>query len=169
MSGFANELALFEFEAEKFGFLVEMGFKKTVDATSSGEIREVKYVSSKFIYTVGIHFGRDRNYSKFSRVNGDELPSPITVLEYFLPNYFEDRKSIESRTCDLDPIRKAISINAELCKSNSWIFTTDSWVDDESFLNAIAETNKWFWALGRPLSDRREYVEKLRSFRRNVD
>lgn len=150
---------LFRFEVEQYSFLVALGFLKTSKADL------VEFQSEKLIYTIGCQRWGESASSKLEDArNRKKLPSPLTVLQYFLVDYVGEWAISLKHFNHLTSLRASIAAIATLCNKNPWIFTSTEWAEDSDFLRAINETQKWFES-AIPLPSAGEVLAKLRSYR----
>ena len=158
---------LYEFELGAFEFLTTIGFVRETDASRTQSIRETRYRSDRFLFTIGVHLGRDENFRILRRcADACVVPDPIVPLQFFLRDFDAERIALELTLAEADSVKRALLTEAELCKLNPWVFTTDAWTTDLQFTSAVSAAREWMWqqptlrdAIGNM------FLAKLRSFR----
>jgi len=102
------------------------------------ESKDLKFVLWKNRYG-------DEPEEKFFAANLDvEFPSPYAALQYYLNDYLQVWRGIESEIEESDPQRRRILTECALLKKFSWVLSDPRWLRDEGFLLACAELRRWF-------------------------
>jgi hypothetical protein len=152
---------LFDFAVMQFSFLNQLGFRLSKDQ------RVATYSSPKFVWRIaGERYGDAPSMNLLDLSTARKLPSPLDALVFHLRDYEKERDEIEKMFSHYAPSRRGIAALAALCKRHPWVFTSDDWLKDETFLDAAKKTEEWAsGCLERgTLPSSSEVIAKLRSF-----
>jgi hypothetical protein len=151
--------SLFRFETERYLFLITLGFSR------HDRRDEVEFRSGKLTYRIGLQrWGEPAKSQLEDAQSGQELPSPLTALQYFLDDYDGEWARTSGQFKSETRLRASIATVAALCGKNPWIFTSTEWAREPGFAKAKEETEKWFRST-TPLPSAADVLNKLRSFR----
>lgn len=157
---------IYDFEVRCFNSLTELGFSKHRPRYVEQGFDEIEYVSENFIFTIGMHEGRDENYRRFKDAKTqNELIYPTTALHFFLPNYESERDEIAKSVSEEDAVKKAALVEVNLYKRYPWVLKSPEWVTHPDLVLAVNKANEWLWAQKDLLSAHADYGKVLLSFK----
>ncbi|MCG9060232.1 hypothetical protein LH452_15225 [Laribacter hongkongensis] len=157
---------IYDFEVRCFNFLTEIGFSKRKPRYIDEGFDEVEYASENFVFTIGMHAGRDENYRRFKDAkNSSNLIYPTAALDFFLPDYESERVEIAQTISEENAAKKATLIEVNLYKRHPWVLKSPEWVSHPDLVLAVNKANEWLWAQKDLVGAQGDYSRVLHSFK----
>jgi hypothetical protein len=125
-----------------YGGLTEFGFSEGMPRLDDGRVRRAQFLSANFVLVVGIdELMQEISVFWLDTKTNTAIPEPLLGLCYF----FGDIETLIARYPSPMNLLDRHRTTMDLYRENPVIISTNAWMSDPGFCDALKAVNEWMW------------------------